>query len=472
MSSILCRYFRYFPSAGRAAGGINVAVSRAWAQNRQYFVKTFDRKRQPAVMKPMQQQSTPPPSGQRPRLTAAAFACAGLAALLAAGAAVAQSRYPVTPGQRSTAEAVAQSGVPLSELAPDAPDQYTVKRGDTLWGISGIFLKSPWRWPELWGMNMEEVRNPHLIYPGQQLVLEKMDGRARLRVRGGEGADPSLETVKVSPRVRINPLADGGAIPTLQTNLIEPFLAEPLVVEEAVLKAAPRIVAVPENRVLITRGDRAYARGLAETPMMMKVAGRPEDFRVFRDARAIRHPDTKQVIGYEAQYVGKAQLVRSEGTAPDASSPWFSQWTNGGKVVVPATIDIVSAKEEMRVGDRMLPEPPRQFASYMPHAPKGAMAGTIVSVYGDAVSLAGQNQVVMIDKGLADGVDTGTVFAIMKTGERVTDRSQAGQSARMKLPDERNGLLMVFRPFEKLSYALILEINDAVQIGDHVASPR
>src|SRR3954471_1062275 len=182
--AIFCRYFRYFCGAGLDTSGINVAGSRGWAQNQQYFVKTFDCLREPAVMKPMQQTSTLLNPGL-PRLPAVALACAGLAVLLAAGAVNAQSRFPVTPGQKSTADAVAQSGIPLSELAPDAPDQYTVKRGDTLWGISGVFLKSPWRWPELWGMNMEEVKNPHLIYPGQQLVLEKMDGRARLRVRGG-----------------------------------------------------------------------------------------------------------------------------------------------------------------------------------------------------------------------------------------------------------------------------------------------
>jgi hypothetical protein len=419
----------------------------------------------------MQQQRTP----IQHRLSAAVIACAGLATLLAAGTVAAQSRYPITPGQRSTADAVAQSGIPLSELSPDAPDQYTVKGGDTLWGISGVFLKSPWRWPELWGMNMEEIRNPHLIFPGQQLILEKMDGRARLRVRGGGegGADMAgLETVKVSPRVRINPLGDGGPLPTLQPNLIEPFLAEPLIIEDAVLKAAPRIVAVPENRVLITRGDRAYARGLSTTPMMMKVPGRAEDFRVFRDARELRHPQTKLVLGYEAQYVGKAQLVRSEGTQPDASSQWWSQWSSGNTVVVPATIDIVAAKEEMRVGDRLLPEPQRIFTSYVPHAPASGATGTIVSVYGNAVALAGQNQVVVIDKGTADGADVGTVYAILKAGERLQDRSQSGQFASMKLPDERNGLLMVFRPFEKLSYALILEINDTVQIGDTIASPR
>jgi hypothetical protein len=382
-----------------------------------------------------------------------------LVAGLVAGAANAQTqRYPITPTQRSTAQQVAQAGVPLSELAPNAPDQYTVKRGDTLWAVSGMFLKSPWRWPELWGMNMEEIHNPHLIYPGQLLVLEKSDGRARLRVGGGgTGGDAPIDTVRVSPRVRVEPLADG-AIPTLQANLIEPFLAEPLIVDDAQLKAAPRIVAVPEDRVLITRGDRAYARGLSATPLVMKVPGRSEDFRVFRDARELRDPDSHRILGYEARYLGRAQLVRSEATREGA--------------VVPATVDIVSAKEEMRMGDRLLPEPPRQFVTYAPHAPAAPTAGKIISVYGDAVALAGQNQVVVIDKGTADGIDSGTVMAILKSGVRRTDRTQDGEHAEIQVPDERNGLLMVFRPFEKLSYALILEIDDAVQIGDRVASPR
>ncbi|HEY8048343.1 MAG TPA: LysM domain-containing protein [Ramlibacter sp.] len=387
------------------------------------------------------------------------LAAIALAALTATGAHA--QRYPITPDQRSTAQQVAQQGVPLADLAPNAPDQYTVKRGDTLWGISGVFLKSPWRWPELWGMNMEEIHNPHLIYPGQQLVLERLDGRARLRLRGGaEGiADASgIPTVRVEPKVRIEPLADTSAIPTLAPNQIEPFLAEPLIVDEAQMKDAPRIVAVPENKVLITRGDRAYARGLPNTPLVQRAAGHADDYRVFRDARAIHDPNTNKVLGYEAVYLGKAQLVRSESKAEGA--------------IVPATIDILFAREEMRVGDRLLPEPPRQFNSYAPHAPASALHGSIVSVYGDAVALAGQSQVVLIDKGTADGVDTGTVLAILKTGARTVDTTQGGDSATMKLPDERNGLMMVFRPFEHLSYALILEINDVVQVGDRVANPR
>jgi hypothetical protein len=398
-----------------------------------------------------------------PRALSAWTVLAAIAASLAAAPALAQN-FPITSGQRSTAEQVAQAGVPLSELAPNAPEEYTVKRGDTLWAISGMYLRSPWRWPELWGMNMQEVRNPHLIYPGQQLVLEKLDGRATLRLRASADQAPT-ETIRLSPRTRIEQLPDT-ALPTLQTHLIEPFLAEPVIIDETALLAAPRIVAAPENRVLITRGDRAYARGLATAPLMQKSAGRADDYRVFRNAKPLKDPVTQAVLGYEAQYLGKASLVRGEGSELVK--------TSGGQqnMVVPATIDIVSAKEEMRIGDRLLPEPPRQFLSYAPHTPAGPLSGTIVSVYGNAVSIAGQNQVVVINKGTADGVEMGHVLAILKEGERRLDRSQPGERSDIKLPNERNGLLMVFRPFEKLSYALILEISDAVKVGDSVASPK
>jgi nucleoid-associated protein YgaU len=407
----------------------------------------------------------------KPRGLRDALACKALPALLAIAAGVLAQpvlaqKFPITPGQRSTAQQVAQAGVPLSELAPNAPDEYTVKRGDTLWAISGMYLKRPWRWPELWGMNMEEVRNPHLIYPGQQLVLEKMDGLARLRVRRQADGEPPTDTVRVSPRTRIQPLADS-VVPTLQMNLLEPFLAEPVIIDEAELLRAPRIVAAPELRVLITRGDRAYARGLAATPLMQRVPGRTDDYRVFRNAKPLKDPVTQALLGYEAEYLGRASLVRSEGSQMVRTS-------SGGqeKMVVPATIDIIAAKSEMRVGDRLLPEPARQFLSYAPHAPSGPVDGAIVSVYGEAVGIAGQNQVVVINKGTADGMEMGHVFAILKDGGQKVDVSQPGERSTIKIPDERNGLLMVFRPFEKLSYALVLEINDTVKIGDRIASPR
>lgn len=390
-----------------------------------------------------------------------------LAGGLAASAAHAQN-FPITPAQQSVAEQVAVGGIPLSELAPDAPDSYTVKPGDTLWRISGLFLKSPWRWPELWGMNMEQVRNPHRIYPGQQLHLEKADGLARLRMGppGVAGGVPPLQTVRVSPRTRISALPDT-AIPTLPPHLIEPFLEEAIIVGEGELELAPRIVAASDDRVLMSRGDRAYVRGRTGTPLVERDPKKIDQYRVFRSARPLKDPLTGTVLGYEAQYLGSAELIRSE-------SVQQVQAKNGKTedMVVPATIDIIRNKEEMRVGDRLLPEPPRQLTTYVPRAPSAAVEGTIVSVYGNAVVLAGQSQVVVLNRGAADGIEPGHVLAILKDGRRIDDRSQSGERAQLKLPDERNGLLMVFRTFDRLSYALVLEIGDAVQIGDRVVTPR
>jgi hypothetical protein len=372
--------------------------------------------------------------------------------------------YPITTGQRATANEVAAKGVPLSELAANAPDTYTIKRADTLWDISKLFLKSPWRWPELWGMNLNDIKNPHLIYPGQILVLERKDGRATLRVANAANDDAGIATVRVSPRTRYETLA-GNALTALASGVIEPFLAEPIVVDEATLKAAPRIVSAQESRVLLARGDRAYARGHSGTPLMDDQA-REKQYRVFRNATPLKDPGTGEILGYEAQYVGKASLVRGESTADIIEKDGSTS-----AAVVPATIDIVAAKEEMRVGDRMLPEPPRQLQTYTPHAPSSAVTGRIISVYGSAVVNAAQNQVVAINLGTSNGIEPGHVMAILKDGARVIDK---GDEARplMKLPDERNGLLMVFRTFERVSYALVLDITDGVRIGDRLTAPR
>ena len=397
----------------------------------------------------------------------------GLATLMALAGAIATGalaqNFPITPAQRTTAEQVAQGGVPVADLAPDAPDQYTIKAGDTLWAIAKLYLKSPWRWPELWGMNLQDIRNPHRIYPGQQLVLDKSGGRAKLRLAqsgaAGTGADAStsadpIPTVRLSPRTRAQVLPDN-VIPPIRPGLIEPFLDEPLIVDAETLAKAARLVAATEGRVLISRGDRAYARS-SGGPALEPTAG-PNEYRVFRNARALTDPVTKAVLGYEAQFVGRVRLVRGESTrnAPDGKS----------SVPVPATVDVLLSKEELRAGDRLLPEPPRQFRNYVPHAPKGPVDGAIVSVYGSAVSNAAQNQIVVINRGTADGIESGHVLAILKAGARVVDRT-GGTSTPMQLPDERNGLLMVFRPFEKLSYALVLEITDGIEIGDRVIPPR
>jgi nucleoid-associated protein YgaU len=382
-----------------------------------------------------------------------------LASALVAAPAWAQN-YPVSAAQKQTANQVAQQGVPLSELAANAPDSYTVKSGDTLWAISKLYLKSPWRWPELWGMNLNDIKNPHLIYPGQTLFLERVNGMARLRM--GNRAEPP--TVRVSPRTRYESLPDL-ALPTLKSSVIESFLAEPVVVSEEEIQKAARLVATQGGRVILARNDRAYARGHSDAPLLDDQP-RQQKFRIFRGATPLKDPGTGEVLGFEAQYVGKATLVRSEGTT-DVEEKGGGSTT----AITPATIDITDSKEEIRVGDRMLPEPPRQMMTYNPHAPHEKVEGRIVSVYGNAVVNAAQNQVVAINKGTKDGIETGHVLAILSDGARVVDKSDPSRPL-MKLPNERNGLLMVFRTFERVSYALILEITDGVQVGDRLVNPR
>jgi hypothetical protein len=392
------------------------------------------------------------------------------AALLGVTAGLHAQNFPITPAQKATATQVAQTGVPLSELSPNAPDNYTVKRGDTLWAISGLFLKSPWRWPELWGMNLDDIRNPHRIYPGQQLYLDKTGGRAVLRTRQASSDGPPTDTVRVSPRTRFETLADA-SIPTLSPNAIEPFLAEAIIVDDATFSRAPRIVAAQEGRVLLSRGDRAYARGeyvggVATGKPLSDAKGQPLDYRVYRDATALKDPTTQQILGYEAQYIGKAELMRGESVMQVEGKDGKAQTE-----IVPATIDIVATKEEMRVGDRLMPEPARELVSYVPHAPATRISGQVVSIYGSAVANAAENQVVVINRGAKDGLERGHVMAIVKDGERLADKTDSAKP-QIKLPNERNGLLMVFRTFDNLSYALVLQITDGVKVGDRFVNPN
>ncbi|WP_295854687.1 LysM domain-containing protein [uncultured Xylophilus sp.] len=388
----------------------------------------------------------------------------GLSVLLCSLPAAAQD-YPVTPQQRAVAQATAQTGIPEGELAPNAPDVYVVKRGDTLWDISGLYLLRPWRWPELWGMNLAEIRNPHRIYPGQTLYLERTGGRARLRT-SRPGGDAGLDggTVRVSPATRYGSLADS-ALATLRPQFIDPFLAEPLVVDAASFDRAPRLVATLDDRVLLARGDRAYARSAPNTGPMTTAAGQPHDFRVFRNTVPLKDPATGEILGYEAQYVGQARLLRGETTQ--------STLRDGKQLdeIVPASLDIVGSKEEMRVGDRLLPEPAPMAVSYVPRAPEVPVDNArVVSIYGSAVANGAQSQVVAINKGTRDGIESGHVLAILSEGARIVDKTDPSRAS-IKLPDERNGLLMVFRPFERVSYALILDIRTGVKVGDRLVLP-
>jgi LysM domain len=367
--------------------------------------------------------------------------------LLAAAALAAEPNFPITAEQRATAKRAAEAGVPLSELKADAPDVYTVKRHDTLWDISKLYLKSPWRWPELWGMNLEQVRNPHLIFPGQVLFLDKSNGRARLRMGapvGGAG-DASL-----SPRMRSKDIAIDG-IASIPFNLIEPFLNEAVIFESNQLVDAPRIVAAQEGRVMLARGDTAYVRG---------DLGQEREYRIFREPRPLRDPTTKEILGYEATYVGASEYTVEGGTrtGPD-----------GKAEIIPATFTVTSIRQEAGVGDRLSPVPAREYTNYAPHPPAAPISGQIVSIYGDALT-AGQNQIVALNKGANDGIERGHVLALYRDGKVVVDRTDKDRP-KIKLPDERHGILFVFRVFQRMSYALILSVKEPVSPGDRFTQP-
>jgi len=371
-------------------------------------------------------------------------------ALIASGFAANDSSaatWPITAEQRSTAQRTAQAGVALSELMPNAPDSYTVRPHDTLWGISGLFLKTPWRWPELWGMNLDQIRNPHLIYPGQVLFLDKADGRARLRFGQAPG---DAGVVRLSPRVR-STVPPGDGIASIPFNLIEPFLTEAVIFEGNELAAAPRIVAAQEGSVLLARGDTAYVRG---------DLGGEREYRIFREPRPLRDPTTGEILGYEATYVGAAEYVRQGETRTGI---------DGKMEIIPATFRLTAIRQEAGVGDRLSPQPAREYTNYAPHAPQEPTAGQIVSIYGDALT-AGQNQIVALNRGARDGIERGHVLALWRDGVRTLDRTDPTRPI-MKLPDERHGTLFVFRVFDRMSYALILSVKDPVRAGDRFTEP-
>ena len=390
----------------------------------------------------------------------ACAAVTAVAATLACAAAWAQNP-PVTAAQRAQAQQSSSQGVRVAELAPNAPDVYVVKRGDTLWAISGVYLRKPWRWPELWGMNLQNIANPHLIFPGQTLYLDRTGGFARLRT----SLPGQPEEVRISPRTRSDSIADT-ALPTLQPHLIEPFLVEPQVVDADTLERAPRIVATVDDRVLMAAGDRVYARGDLTKPLEI-APGEPRYYGIYRNAVALKDPLTGEILGYEAQFVGKGELVRGESLedTPNAKGGLTTEY-------VPATVDILSTREEVRANDRLLPTMPRGFMSYVPRAPEQEVTARVVSIYGgSAFANAAQNQVVAINLGRQDGMETGHVLQLLTGGQRIKDTTDEARQM-IRLPSEKNGMVMVFRTFDRVSYALILSVRNQVRVGDTLVNPR
>lgn len=339
---------------------------------------------------------------------------------------------------------------------PNAPDQHVVVRGDTLWGISGKFLQHAWCWPEVWGMNKEEIHNPHWIYPGQVVYLDRAAGKLRLGTPVAAGASPAgaagdAPTVRLSPQLRTEALGQQ-AVPSIPSRLIEPFLSQPLIIEEGQLKDAPRIVATQEGRVNMGKDDKAYVRG--------DLAG-GTSFQTFRPGVPLKDPVTGKVLAYEAAYLGTVKLVRAARADDEAH-----------------VFNIVEAKQEMGVGDRLLPMPPTPIINYVPHPPEKPVDGRIVSIYG-GVSQAGQNQIVTVNLGKKDGIDLGTVLQLSRAGGVISDRTNGGfwtslpwGGQKVKLPDNQYGNLFIFRVFDNVSYGLVMEVTDTVQVGDVAKSPE
>jgi hypothetical protein len=373
------------------------------------------------------------------------------------------------------------------KLQENAPDKYVVEKGDTLWDISARFLKDPWRWPQIWNLNREEVRNPHWIYPGDTIVLDRSGKEPRLSlVKGG------LQTVKLSPGVRASEIGSQ-AIQPIPMRVIQPFLAQPRVVDEDALDDAPFILGSNEERVVLGAGDDAFATGGKSGVTR---------WNILRPGKALKDPETGDVLGYEVEYLGDARTVL-EGA--------------------PQKIRITQSAHEIQPGDKLLEAADTAAFEYIPHAPDSEISGRIVSAYG-GMSDSGRYQTVVINRGSQDGLEPGHVLAIFREGKAVTlskderDRitwvsKQSGDGAEggawlysdvrclnqdsqvsydqsvaarntfretclsnrsdraVKLPDARSGLVMVYRVFDRVSYALIMEAEGPVYLLDKVKKP-
>lgn len=345
------------------------------------------------------------------------------------------------------------------QLQPNHPERYTVVKGDTLWDIAARFLKSPWHWPRVWRIN-EAIKNPHLIYPGDVIVLRYVDGKPeltvlrseKLPVSGDEApkGEPTAEPAgpvpvatergsnKLSPRVHATSLER--AIPTIPPNVIVPFLTQPLVVGENELARAGYVTVGLDSRIALGDQSEFYARGVKGAPDA-------EYFQIFRPGKALKHPETGELLAYEATYLGDARLLE------------------GGD---PTKLIVTAVKQEILPTDRLLAAPPRAaLPYYFPHAPSKPVQGRVISAL-NAVAEMGPYTVVAISLGQREGIEEGHVLRVMR---HVGSHKDPVTRSNYALPDEESGLLLVFRTFEKVSYGLILNATRPVHILDAVVQP-
>jgi len=323
-------------------------------------------------------------------------------------------------------------------MQENAPERYVVVKGDTLWDISGKFLKDPWRWPQIWNMNRDEIKDPHWIYPGDVIVLDTSGGSPRLRLLGNEKNDGLRSRMKLDPRIRITQF-ESQAAATIPPHAIEPYLAKPLIVDEQEFKNAPRVALGPDNRVVMSTGDKLYAVGLS--------GERGATWQVFHGGKEMRDPDTKEVLGYEVSFVGEADAREI------------------GEV---STLQVQKISQEISIHDRLILKPRREFPNYVPRVPDTEVRGKVISTYG-GVNDAGPYTTVVINRGERDGVVNGHVLQAFKAPRAVVKENK-GEDTKLT-PAEKNGFVLIYRVFPKLSYGLVLNSNEPVNLLDEVRKP-
>jgi LysM repeat protein len=335
--------------------------------------------------------------------------------------------------------AASASSGPGPVLAPTAPQSYTVKPGDTLWDISSTFLRDPWYWPEIWQIN-PQVENPHLIYPGDVLALAYgADGSPQLTLeRGG--------ATRLSPRVRSEPLE--GAIRAIPYEIVANFLSKPTVLEKDQVKDTPYVVSTREQHLVAATGNVIYVRGDVEGDINSR-------YNVIHVGDPLVDPDDNDLIGYHGIYTGEARLLEQGD---------------------PATLEIIGSERETLDGDLLFPGSFDVPMDYVPHAPTQEVDGRVISII-NGIYMAGQYQVVVINRGTSHGIEPGHVLAIYVTGTEVTDPRSRGVSRvgglgpNVKLPDWRGGTFMVFKTYDRISYGLIMESTVPIRALDQVRNP-
>ena len=330
---------------------------------------------------------------------------------------------------------------PVIQIKPTAPKQYVVQQGDTLWDISNKFLKDPWVWPEIWYVN-PQIRNPHLIYPGDVISLFYLEGRPYVKVSDGPRVRSAPSKTRLSPKIRINELDQKDNV--LPVQAIRQFIIRPKVVTKDQLENAPYIVGSEDNSLIYGAGDIVYVRNLEQSSLDNR-------YSIFRAGKALRDPATEELLGYEAIPVGDVSLLKRD---------------------EPATMKLTRTEREALLGDRLMPfDSMDEDRTFFPRAPSKQVAGTVISL-ADAISQIGIFQVAIINLGTRDGIEKGHVLAIFESGRVIPDPyAKASLKQKVTLPDQRAGVMMVFRAFYKVSYALIMDANRPIRIGNTVRTP-